>query len=484
MSSLSSLISDIVKHPNLQQLTEAQVRQNIILPILQSLGWPTVFDSKAEVRPEYQIKSLDSIISVDFALLSQDKPLFLIEVKKAGANLSQPKTEQQILNYAFNLGVNLALLTNGLEWRFYLPLQKGPWQQRLFDSFSLSDSVAVDRLSLFLSKNSVLNGQAFHAANQQFQSNRFSQAFPSAWNQLVNQPSSALIQQLQESIQQVSNHRPEAQTVKGLIDAYAKQIQISSILDSTPPLISNSPLLQQAESTYLKIGKNQSSIDHFLQDAEAIRLYANKQGWSLDYKFNQNYCGFKIGHSLVFGLKWSGKNSYDLFVHLTPTQADTFALSYSKVESNSKAVYYQLIPGQIDLNLFDPMFQLAYLSKGKKNSVLDTIVVPARREGFQQVFIQQNAWWAIKIASHRLTEIKYIAAYQSAPVSAITHWAEVSHIEPHGAEGKYALYFKAAAQQISPINLEGGQHPQAPRYTNLQRLLQAKSMSQVFSSSD
>ena len=130
------------------------------------------------------------------------------------------------------------------------------------------------------------------------------------------------------------------------------------------------------------------------------------------------------------------------------------------------------------------MFQLAYLSKGKKNLVLDTIVVPARREGFQQVFIQQNAWWTIKIASHRLTEIKYIAAYQSAPVSAITHWAEVSHIEPHGTEGKYALYFKAAAQQISPINLEGGQPPQSPRYTNLQRLLQAKSMSQVFSSSD
>ena len=41
---------------------------------------------------------------------------------------------------------------------------------------------------------------------------------------------------------------------------------------------------------------------------------------------------------------------------------------------------------------------------------LDTIVVPAQREGFDRVFIGQNAWWAIRISGGMIPKIKYIAA--------------------------------------------------------------------------
>ena len=71
-----------------------------------------------------------------------------------------------------------------------------------------------------------------------------------------------------------------------------------------------------------------------------------------------------------------------------------------------------------------------------------------------------------------------------APVSAITHLAEVSRIELHGDEGKYAVYFKEAAQEIGPIKLDQGGKglaPQAPRYTNREHLLQATLMSDLFS---
>jgi hypothetical protein len=52
---------------------------------------------------------------------------------------------------------------------------------------------------------------------------------------------------------------------------------------------------------------------------------------------------------------------------------------------------------------------------------LDTIVVPAQREGFERVFLGENAWWAVRISGGMIAKIKYVAAYQSQPVSAITH---------------------------------------------------------------
>ena len=69
----------------------------------------------------------------------------------------------------------------------------------------------------------------------------------------------------------------------------------------------------------------------------------------------------------------------------------------------------------------------------------DTIIVPAQQEGFEKVFLGEDCWYAIRISGGMLDKIKYIAAYQTQPVSAITHYAPVSRIEPYGEEGKYKL---------------------------------------------
>ena len=66
----------------------------------------------------------------------------------------------------------------------------------------------------------------------------------------------------------------------------------------------------------------------------------------------------------------------------------------------------------------------------------DTVIVPAQSEGFKRVFLGENVWYAIRIGGGMLSRIKYIAAYQSAPIRAITHYATVKQIEPYGDEGK------------------------------------------------
>lgn len=61
---------------------------------------------------------------------------------------------------------------------------------------------------------------------------------------------------------------------------------------------------------------------------------------------------------------------------------------------------------------------------------IDTIVVPARQEGFERVFLGENCWYAIRIHGSMRPQIKYIAGYQVAPISSITHIAPVKSIQP------------------------------------------------------
>lgn len=83
--------------------------------------------------------------------------------------------------------------------------------------------------------------------------------------------------------------------------------------------------------------------------------------------------------------------------------------------------------------------------------VVDTMIVPAQSEGFEEVFVGENAWYAVRISGGMLPKIKYVAAYQTAPVMAITHYAPVERIEPYGNEGKYKIVFSEPARPIGPI---------------------------------
>jgi hypothetical protein len=112
----------------------------------------------------------------------------------------------------------------------------------------------------------------------------------------------------------------------------------------------------------------------------------------------------------------------------------------------------------------------------------DTVIVPAQKEGFDDVFIGQHAWWAIRIGGGMIPKIKYIAAYQTRPTSAVTHVAPVASIEPYGEDGKYKLKFSEPAKAISPIPFadSASGSMQGPRYTTYARLMSAKKVADLF----
>jgi hypothetical protein len=111
----------------------------------------------------------------------------------------------------------------------------------------------------------------------------------------------------------------------------------------------------------------------------------------------------------------------------------------------------------------------------------DTVIVPAQKDGFEKVFLGEHCWHAIRISGGMLQKIKWIAAYQSQPVSAITHAAPVSRIEPYGEGGKYKLVFSEPAKPIKPIPFADapGGAMQGPRYTTYSKLLVATKLTDL-----
>jgi hypothetical protein len=79
-------------------------------------------------------------------------------------------------------------------------------------------------------------------------------------------------------------------------------------------------------------------------------------------------------------------------------------------------------------------------------------------------------------------QLKYIAAYITAPRQEITHYAQIRSIEPWRNEGKMVINFTEPAQDIGPLKLtKNGRvtHLQGLRYTTFERLKKATSLDEV-----
>jgi hypothetical protein len=116
-------------------------------------------------------------------------------------------------------------------------------------------------------------------------------------------------------------------------------------------------------------------------------------------------------------------------------------------------------------------------------SDIDTVVVPAQDEGFEQVFIGEDRWYKVRIHGSMIPKLKYVAVYRVAPASAITHVAPISSIEPWQDTDKKVINFAESAQKVGPIRLvsKGKVKPlYSLRYTSYERLIHAKTLDEAF----
>ncbi|HNU24449.1 MAG TPA: hypothetical protein P5539_16890 [Mesotoga sp.] len=197
--------------------SEAAVSQGIVLPTLHELGWP-VFNTSI-VIPEYSIEGR----RVDYALCHPEShPVVFIEVKKVGLS---DGADRQLFEYAFMLGVPMAILTDGQEWSFYLPGEQGRYDERRIYKIDLLErevSEAEARLVRYLSYENVCSGKALEAARLDYRNvardRIIASTLSKAWQALLNEPDSLLLEMFAEKVEDICGYRPELEVCNQFIE--------------------------------------------------------------------------------------------------------------------------------------------------------------------------------------------------------------------------------------------------------------------------
>jgi len=207
-------------------LDEAATKQGIVLKVLSFLGWdPFEID---EIHPEYTVGSR----RVDFSLRHNNSNRVFISVARVGKEL-EPHQES-LLNFASAEEVKMAILSNGLNWWFYLPYMKGNFQEKRFhevDFVRQSAEDIVQRFSDFLSKEFVVSGLAVKNAetvyNLRQREHLINESIPRAWSKLLSEPEEWLVDLLAEATKKVCGYRPDNDLVAKFI---ANEIDVKSEL--------------------------------------------------------------------------------------------------------------------------------------------------------------------------------------------------------------------------------------------------------------
>lgn len=215
------VIKELRSNEHLNSLDEAATKQAVILKILSILGWDPF--NVSEVYPEYSVGKR----RVDYALRYNNRNKVFIEVKKVGEDLE--RHQKQLLDYSFREGVKLAILTNGITWWFYLPLNEGSWEQRKFYTIEIYDqdeNEIAQKLTDLLSKENVISGKAIENAKAIYTSRQkqslLKETIPQAWNKLLKEPDKGLIELLAEKTEKLCGYKPDHSTVKKFLNTHIK----------------------------------------------------------------------------------------------------------------------------------------------------------------------------------------------------------------------------------------------------------------------
>ena len=107
---LLGFIQEVKKDKRYESFDAASIKQGVVLKILSFMGWDPF--NMEEIHPEYDVKGG----KVDFALRHENTSKVFIQVKKGVKNFK--KHQGPLTDWAVQEGVKLAILTNGVTWRF------------------------------------------------------------------------------------------------------------------------------------------------------------------------------------------------------------------------------------------------------------------------------------------------------------------------------------------------------------------------------
>lgn len=242
---------------------------------------------------------------------------------------------------------------------------------------------------------------------------------------------------------------------------------------------------------------------HFLKYNSSFSEGSKTQvkNYLLEYVKENNETNKKI-YALIKGTKFD--NPSELLDYVIFENDYGFIVVIDEITEELNLVLKSFTPEIIELKKFtDKESNKIYLYDGFEEPVVeslskslktitevDTIVCPALEDGFKEVFLKQNVWYAIRISPTIIPQIKYIAIYEAGIKSRIKvrYYGEVDRIEKcarpgYKHSGKYEVILKGKPKKIGPIELTKNdlkKVPYSPRYTKFDLLKKAKTIGQIF----
>ena len=244
---IQSFIKDLKSNKKLSSFDEASTKQAVVLRMLSFLGWD-IFNVE-EVCPDYVVNSSQ----VSYALRTGDKSKIFVEVKRIGEKLDNH--QKKFVESASSGGADIAVLTNGIIWWFYLAASKGSWRQKWFYSADFHTQEAdtiVPQLVDLLNMNKVSKGQALKNAKKLFRDKKQKMAadfLPKAWNQIISQSNKIFIELLSLQTEKLCGYKVDIKSIETFMGQHVKEWLITDIPNTVtaPPSTNLDPEISDSK---------------------------------------------------------------------------------------------------------------------------------------------------------------------------------------------------------------------------------------------
>ena len=224
---IQSFIKDLKSNKKLSSFDEASTKQAVVLRMLSFLGWD-IFNVD-EVCPDYAANSSH----VSYALRIGDKNKIFVEVKKISEKLDDH--QKKFVEISSGEDADIAVLTNGVTWWFYLTSSNDSWQQKWFysaDFFKQEPDTFVPQLVDLLTMNRVAKGQALKSAKDLFHDKKQKMAadfLPKAWNQIISQSNKIFIELLSLQTEKLCGYKVDIKSIETFLGKHVDEWLITDI---------------------------------------------------------------------------------------------------------------------------------------------------------------------------------------------------------------------------------------------------------------
>lgn len=244
-------------------VNEAAVSQGIVLRLLHALSWPA-YDTQI-VSPEYSLQGR----RVDFALCHPPgKPIAFVEVKQIGQSEG---AERQLFEYSFHIGVQLAILTDGQEWNFFLPGEQGDYGERRVYKLDIVErdvSECAARLTRYLQYDASISGAAIEAAREDYRNvsreRQMKSTLPKAWARLLEEEDELLLELVADRVENLCGYKPDPDTVARFLKENVALKSLTTATPQPPPRSQTTAPVAMPSPTHIPSSQKHSSIGFVL----------------------------------------------------------------------------------------------------------------------------------------------------------------------------------------------------------------------------